>query len=1214
MRPEKASNKCSLAGGRVVIGPGLNIRCLLLTSLAAIVGLSRAHSAQAQQITPPGYYLVYRAAVGVGPDIPPDGNLSNPDEWFEPVTGTPYENVPGSGDDATVASPGLSSAYGSLNCWGAGLTALEVPLNVTASISIGVGGLALSGDPYTPSALTLSTSATTSGPFLALENLYLDASVTAAGPMTSSGNVNVNASVTANGVDASYGALNVNGSISAGAFSGTFPVSDFYSTTTALQVDDAATVSISGGTVNCNADAVIGADGDNTDANGNPTFAVIGLSSGATLTTSGVTYMGVINPNEPNVSSQEPGYGVIIITGAGSTWKANGDIRVGDSNNGLGSISVQDGGTLELGAGVNLRLGSSDGGEGTLTFDGTSGSPTLTSDPTSSIIVGDQASGELTVQNGAAITHGGTIDVGNAQGSDGTVSITGENSSLTCTGGLTMGDGGTGTANIVTNASLTASGNLILGSMTTGNGTMNVGQAAMSSNTASSGTVTVNKTLTVGESGTGDLEVVGGTLTVNGSGADVVIGDGSTGVGTVDIDGSGASVLANGVIVGNNGQGTLTVKDGALAVNGDLVISAQSGSNGSLTVEGADAVLDIGGNLTVGANGPATFMVSGATVNLGVGGGSQPVLTAADEDAPPIVLTTDTFDHSPNVQFSGATINGNGASWTVGSNTSNNMLTVSARTEVYQLNEITVSGGQGASNNTLVVTGNGTSFEVNYIVIAASGTGFLNVTAGANVELGVAGSGSGIGVLTLGDGTGTGNALVSTNGSIKSTDPLSTIDIGLLSPGAMVISSNGYVDVPQVHVGSGSGGGSLTVSGTGAAKSATLSAFTLDVGEGGPGQMLISSGGFVLPTSVVFGNYGGSGTGDVSGAGSALNGISLSVGNAGSGKLTIESAATATFSGTSVGGANGANLLSVTGPGSSFTSGTLSIGGGDTTGKVAVSSNGSVMVGTKLENLVGGTIDLSGGGSMTVGGSTPTLVAGQLTLNANGTVINYGSITCNTFVNQGGALVQLGQLVQGSLTDDGITSLGPGTVFGSNLALIHTSNNSADDAEPGAPISITGDLTVGDDGVLDMLIDGSGDGEYPHLTVDGTTSLAGTVLLDFQNGFAPAAGDIYDLFTFEGGVNSFANQIQVAGLEPGWQYALEQQNGDEVIESLSNGVAVPEPSMWILPLMLCGAMGLWRPQRDRHAWPEQHRLDPPPQTRLKPPAIFVVFKSAAPGP
>jgi hypothetical protein len=106
------------------------------------------------------------------------------------------------------------------------------------------------------------------------------------------------------------------------------------------------------------------------------------------------------------------------------------------------------------------------------------------------------------------------------------------------------------------------------------------------------------------------------------------------------------------------------------------------------------------------------------------------------------------------------------------------------------------------------------------------------------------------------------------------------------------------------------------------------------------------------------------------------------------------------------------------------------------------------------------------------------------------------------------------------------------------------------------------------------------DGPLVALVTDDTTAAlvarldSGAQLnLDFINGFAPTTGDTFDILSDNNltPADSFS-QVNVRGLEPGWEFAIEQQNGNEVIRSLNNGVAVPEPSTAAMVIFLFAAM------------------------------------------
>ncbi|MGA2231214.1 MAG: hypothetical protein ABSH22_09980, partial [Tepidisphaeraceae bacterium] len=498
---------------------------LAATALSLAAGTARAQS-------PPGAYLMFE---GYYPTFVNDGNLSNPDEWVFPVTGTPNAAVPGAGDDAIVENTGAGltnvpndTVTGSLDCWGAGFSTTTVPLYIEASVSTGAGGLGISGDAYGPSATYLQTAATTTGAVATLAAVNIDAKLTAGAYMYVGGYTQVfGTSVGSNGlIVVGASELDLNSSTLTTGQVGTIPPgstgADFYSATTALQVE-ASTVNINGGTLTCAGDAVIGTVAAQP---GFPDIGVVGVNSGGSLSTSGITRLGVINPNG---SSGPPlqglaGTGDVFVNGSGSVWHAQQDVLVGADNGGDGFIYIQNGGELQLAAGANLRLGSSAGGFGVINFDGTGSSPILLSSSSSTIFVGDQSYGTLNVQNGAAITQAGPLIAGNMAGSTGAISIAGANTSLSTDGVVTIGNNGTATATIQNSGVFNASNMLIIGS-------------------SSIGTVTVQ--------GGGMLQVFGNSID---------LGQTANGTGNLTFDGTGGSPILTftsqgQMIIGDLGTG-----------------------------------------------------------------------------------------------------------------------------------------------------------------------------------------------------------------------------------------------------------------------------------------------------------------------------------------------------------------------------------------------------------------------------------------------------------------------------------------------------------------------------------------------------------------------------------------------------------------------------------------------------------------------------------
>jgi hypothetical protein len=165
-------------------------------------------------------------------------------------------------------------------------------------------------------------------------------------------------------------------------------------------------------------------------------------------------------------------------------------------------------------------------------------------------------------------------------------------------------------------------------------------------------------------------------------------------------------------------------------------------------------------------------------------------------------------------------------------------------------------------------------------------------------------------------------------------------------------------------------------------------------------------------------------------------------------------------------------------------------------------------------------------------------------------------------INPGGVLNGVGQITGNFVDAGGIVHQ---EFEGNPPGDQQNSVRLADDVVSG--LTIDGNFQDDPGGTLDMQIGGADPADYGHLTVTGTADIEGPVLLDFMNGFGPQAGDVYDLFTFDGGANDFSADIQVLGLAPGWQYEIEQVGDELEIESLNDGIATtPEPATaaWLL--------------------------------------------------
>jgi T5SS/PEP-CTERM-associated repeat protein len=270
--------------------------------------------------------------------------------------------------------------------------------------------------------------------------------------------------------------------------------------------------------------------------------------------------------------------GTVTVDGAGSTWTNSSSLLVGYE--GTGELDVVRGGSVS--DGFEGWIGYSSGSSGTVTIDGDGSSWTNAR----IIYVGYKGAGELNVLNGGSVSSNTDGYIGSQSDSDGTVTVDGDGSTWTNSGGLYIGGRSTG-----------AGGS---GVVTVGNG----------------GEVRVGETLKVWDTGTLNLSA-GGVVAADAmelvSGATFVQTLGSVlRVNTLSGFGDNPSFVATlhlGHTAGNTGSGAHTLSGAqSLTVGEDFVVGYD-----------APAVLtvDSGGEVRVGRT--LTISDTGA-LNLGVGG------------------------------------------------------------------------------------------------------------------------------------------------------------------------------------------------------------------------------------------------------------------------------------------------------------------------------------------------------------------------------------------------------------------------------------------------------------------------------------------------------------------------------------------------------------------------------------------------------------------
>jgi T5SS/PEP-CTERM-associated repeat protein len=517
----------------------------------------------------------------------------------------------------------------------------------------------------------------------------------------------------------------------------------------------------------------------------------------------------------------------------------------------------------------------------------------------------------------------------------------------------------------------------------------------------------------VGEAGNGTLTIQSGATLVDSSGTLGDIIGGSLGAaGTVTVDGAHSTWSDPGrLFVGVAGNGRLTVTNGAsvsavgLGSTSDLAVDAgvTAGANGIISVSGLGSSLVSDGRIGIGAFGTGELdVLNGATVQ--------------DISA--------TFEALSNV-FAAGDFGGQGLIVVSGSGSR-------------------LDAGAGRISLAAVVAGSSGSLSTNgTLVVSAGGTvtgGSVAASNSVGLILGFQGS-----LTSITSITNTGTVTLDGAGSLLSVDGLAFI--GGSGAGVLVMSNSASANLGGTS-GTLDGGvrfadvGGSTGQGTVESGASLLSRGQLSVGFGGSGTVLVQNGGQLssdLSSSDLSAGQGGivlavdsgsAGALTVTGAGSKIstNGA-ITVGRIGGGTLNVDNGASAIASNALNISRNGANAtrgtgaVSIDGSSSVLSAGSLNAGG-DASGTLSASAGDiSVTNGGKL-SVVGDAV-LGGGSTLSIDavsgieiGGTAAAPTGVVTIDADATLSGDGDIIGPTsvsgFVSATGGLLHFASDVTGA--------------------------------------------------------------------------------------------------------------------------------------------------------------------------------------------------------
>ncbi len=392
----------------------------------------------------------------------------------------------------------------------------------------------------------------------------------------------------------------------------------------------------------------------------------------------------------------------MTVTGTDSNWTNNSELEVGGNNNSQGIVMVQSGGSVSSDTATVARDANSNG---MITVSGAGSTWTNNS----ALTIGKFGRGTMVIGSGGSVASGtSVISESNSFGGNGSVTVSGTDSSWTDSGDLAVGDAGTGTMMVDS-----------LGHVSNVNGLIGKQSGATGSVTVSgSSTWTNSGALDVGAGGTGTLMVESGGHVTN-TGAFIANDVGSN--GSVTIDGTNSTWVSSfGLAVGNHGTGTLDITAGGFVSSLNGHIGSASGSSGTVTVSGADSkwlsTTAVDFDFNVGRDGEGTLLVqNGGAVEstsavIGLHVGSQGTAT---------------------VNGSGSTWTNHGASLIVGF-AGTGTLNITGGGAVADGNGFL--GSAGAAVGTVTVDGSGSTWtNSGDVAVGGDGSGTLNITSGGAV-------------------------------------------------------------------------------------------------------------------------------------------------------------------------------------------------------------------------------------------------------------------------------------------------------------------------------------------------------------------------------------------------------------------------------------------------------------------------------------------------
>jgi probable HAF family extracellular repeat protein/T5SS/PEP-CTERM-associated repeat protein len=219
----------------------------------------------------------------------------------------------------------------------------------------------------------------------------------------------------------------------------------------------------------------------------------------------------------------------------------------------------------------------------------------------------------------------------------------------------------------------------------------------------------------------------------------------------------------------------------------------------------------------------------------------------------------------------------------------------------------------------------------------------------------------------------------------------------------------------------------------------------------------------------------------------------------------------------------------------------------------------------RCRNIQLGQAGTSGAGYLTVDGgmvrALDVLTVGQVGGGSGVVDMENNALvaTNGTYITPNGVISGTGTLAVGFLGLHNDGTLAPGITVLYPHAGAGSFPASTGPQDGAATMAITGTLTIGPTGRLEVPVAGRSAGRYGRLAVTGAATLDGVLALNFTQGYAPRRTDTFTFLTATGGVSGTFDSVEISGLAPGFQYRLTYTNGQLALEALNDGVPISGP-------------------------------------------------------